>query len=346
MPRAHEPQHKNELQKKMSLQTEPTMTSSKQDPYFADIKIQSRKVLLFNFTDATAARLKRETNDQILRFQIATYNLTNHTMRTDFLEMPTKKRNLLPYSKGLTPGADYEVQVKVSKFQPSSGNYVPFLTKMVKHREVLNKSELKRLMVKAEQYISNWLPVRFAYRNKPCAYFQKIMYESHGIMEVYLKDNNGDPGSPINGKIKGLFFAVRPDPVTGEIPDFSPFGDTRIIIPLMILIPPDFNLYFTDFYCTNSKNIHYVTLVATKHNSLADQFCRTRLPLLNWYTNPFLRVYRYQDTYGFVSCIEPRVELLYTENINLKSPFVEWQYNVRTLGVGYSTEGGLAKRPN
>ena len=98
MPRAHEPQHKNELQKKMSLQTEPTMTSSKQDPYFADIKIQSRKALLFNFTDATAARLKRETNDQILRFQIATYSLTNHTMRTDFLEMPTKKRNLLPYS--------------------------------------------------------------------------------------------------------------------------------------------------------------------------------------------------------------------------------------------------------
>ena len=96
---------------------------------------------------------------------------------------------------------------------------MPFLTKMVKHREVLNKSELKRLMVKAEQYISNCLPVRFAYRNKPCAYFQKIMYESHGIMEVYLKDNNGDPGSPINGKIKGRFlqFALIPLLVKSQI---------------------------------------------------------------------------------------------------------------------------------
>ena len=91
MPRAHEPQHKNELQKKMSLQTEPAMTSPKQNRYFADIKIQGRKALLFNFTDATVARLKRETNDQILRFQIATYNLTNHTVRTDLLEMPTKQ---------------------------------------------------------------------------------------------------------------------------------------------------------------------------------------------------------------------------------------------------------------
>ena len=90
MTRTHEPQNKNELQKKTSLQTEPTITSPKQIPYFADIKIQGRKTLLFNFTDATAARLKRETNDQILRFQIATYNLTNHTVPTDFLEMPTK----------------------------------------------------------------------------------------------------------------------------------------------------------------------------------------------------------------------------------------------------------------
>ena len=131
-----------------------------------------------------------------------------------------------------------------------------------------------------------------------------------------------------------------------EIPDVSPFGDTRIIVPLTILLSKDFNLYFTDFFCTNSKNIHYVTLVATKHNSSADQFCRTKLKPLNWYTNPFLRIHMFQEHCTFFCCMEPRVELLYTENINLRSPFAEWQYQVRTLGAGYSTEGGLAKRPN
>ena len=349
MPRIQELQHKNEPQKKTSPQTELLMTSPERSPYFADIKLQGihpgRRALFFNFTDASVAKLKN-SNFEILRFEVTTRNLTSRTVQTDFLEMPTKQHNRLPYSMALTPGTDYEFHVKVSKSQPTSERYEPFLTKTVRHREVLGKPELTRLMIKAEQYISDWLPVRFAYRNKPCAYFQNIMYKKGGVMEVYLKDHNGDPGSPINGQIKGLFFAVRPDPVTGEIPDVSPFGDTRIIIPITNLLSKDFNLYFTDFFCTNSKNIHYVTLVATKRNSSADQFCRTKLPPLNWYTNPFLRIHMFQDHCTFFCSMEPRVELLYTENINLRSSVVEWQYQVRTLGVGYSTAGGLAKRPN
>jgi hypothetical protein len=30
-------------------------------------------------------------------------------------------------------------------------------------------------------------------------------------MEVYIKDDNGDPGYLINGQTNGLFFAIRPD---------------------------------------------------------------------------------------------------------------------------------------
>ena len=331
------------------MQRELLKITPKKSPDFADMKLQGihpgRRALFFHFTDASVAKLKN-SNFEILKFEVITHNLTSRTMRTDFLEMPTKQHNRLPYAMPLTPGANYEFQVKVSKSQPTSGKYEPFLTKMVQHREVLTKSELSQLVIKAEQYISDWLPVRFAYRNKPCAYFQNIMYKNGGVMEVYLKDNNGDPGSPINGQIKGCFFAVRPDPITGKIPDVSPFGDTRIIIPVTMLLSKDFNLYFTDFFCTNSKNIHYITLVVTKKNSPADKFCRTKLPPLNWYTNPFLCIHMFQDYCTFFCSVEPRVELLYTENINLRSPYVKWEYQVRTLGAGYSTEGGLLKRPN
>jgi hypothetical protein len=47
-----------------------------------------------------------------------------------------------------------------------------------------------------------------------------------GIMEPYMKDNNGDQASPINGAIKGLFFAARVDRISGLPPQQSPFGDT------------------------------------------------------------------------------------------------------------------------
>ena len=49
-------------------------------------------------------------------------------------------------------------------------------------------------------------PVENMYRNKPHAYFERILNETQGIMEVYTKDYNGDPGCPINGKSRRAIF--------------------------------------------------------------------------------------------------------------------------------------------
>ena len=55
-------------------------------------------------------------------------------------------------------------------------------------------------------------------------------------MGASKKNNNGDPSCPINGQIKRPCFSVRPDPKTGEMPQESYFGDTRIEMPMGKLI--------------------------------------------------------------------------------------------------------------
>ena len=80
-----------------------------------------------------------------------------------------------------------------------------------RHRDVLQKWELKMLMNKAEDFElsetnGEKLPVVYAYRNKPHDYFENIKKNRMNIMEVYIKDNNGDPGCPINGKIEWVVF--------------------------------------------------------------------------------------------------------------------------------------------
>ena len=180
------------------------------------------------------------------------------------------------------------------------GQFRPILTEVVKHKEELLVSELKKLMSKAVRYQgewnNQWLKVQFAYRNKTAVYFENIMYRKKGIMEVYVKDSNGDPGCPINGEIDGLFFAVRLDPETGDIPNVSPFGDTHIIIPIEKLLHANMNLYFADFYCNNTKQLHYVTLVATRLNSVADRFCNKHLPSYLYTTIHFFATSHLQIT--------------------------------------------------
>ena len=166
-------------------------------------------------------------------------------------------------------------------------------------------------------------------------------------MEVYIKDNNGDPGCPINGQINGLFFAVRPEPSTMSIPTVSPFGNVRIILPIEKLLQSCPNFYFADFYCHN--DIHYLTLVATKLNSSSDRFCRDHLLEISLDRNPFIfRELSWDPLTGateqkFYCCREPRVEILYTENIDLNENYIKWD-TVRTIGRGSSTPGGLPKR--
>ncbi len=171
-------------------------------------------------------------------------------------------------------------------------------------------------------------------RCKTPAYFEDIRRNRGNIMEVYIKDNNGDPRCPINGRIDGLFVTA-----SHEGYDFSPFGSRCLNIPAERMFQSCPNLYFADFYCSirSRKRIHYVTVVMTKPGSLADFFCRANLVKLDAKDNPFL-VYN-----GLYCCVPTSisVEVLYTENINLQgAEFTD----VRSSGT--SSPNGFPKDPN
>ena len=152
---------------------------------------------------------------------------------------------------------------------------------------------------------------------------------------------------PLMEKSNGLFFGVRPEPSTMEIPTVSPFGRRRIILPIDKLVKYN-TLYFADFWCHNK--IHYVTLVVTKPYTDADIFCREHLPNLSLERNPFLfceRSFTFRQGSAqkpeFYCCEEPRVEIFYTEDVYLDKDYINWD-TVRTIGRGSSTPGGKTKK--
>ena len=213
----------------------------------------------------------------------------------------------------------------------------------------LTLTELQALHTAARRYcdnssvtVCNWL-----YRNKPVSYFNDIFRNHRGTMKVYVKDNSGDQASPINGKVKGLFFMANN--VGGKPPSTSQFGPRRFQVPAEYLLEAAPNVYFVDFYCMRGRD-HYVTLVATCPGSETDKFCsRLLLPidLCDSARNPFLF---WKNGFLFVtSNSNLQVEILYTEDINV----YEWMIyggalmlDVMSVCKGSSTPGGVPKNPN
>ena len=347
----------NEVQEKIRRQQEEERLRIQ---YFAGLQVENtypRKVKVWvQFDDTTHRRLVEElakySGDKTnLCFSLTVTNLQTHVKRSDQFQKNVSFRTGLPLEYSLKLGNRYKFEVNVKKYSPIHRDFTIFLTKAIEHKEMLLKSELQMLMQKAKQFQQcrlnrQRLPVRFGYRNKSHLYFDQIKHCRSNIMEVYIKDNNGDPGCPINGQINGLFFAVRPEPSTMTIPTESLFGNVRIILPIEKLVESCPNFYFADFYC--HKKIHYLTLVATKPNSQADQFCRDHLLEISLDNNPFFfheasLKYFFTRATEFYCCKEPRVEILYTENVDLNQRYIKWDI-VRTIGKGSSTPGGLPKR--
>ncbi|XP_067675037.1 uncharacterized protein [Haliotis asinina] len=164
-------------------------------------------------------------------------------------------------------------------------------TEMFPIRTCMSKEELQELQNRAENFcrFNSRYPGKYNitqfYRNKRKHYYANIMSNRGGVMEKYIKDNNGDPYSAINHKINGLFFSGSLDTRTMNPPDFSYFGDTRLFIPAEVLFTSDTRMYFADFFCHNK--VHYVTAVLTKRSSEEDRFCEDRLIELDLKDNPF-----------------------------------------------------------
>jgi len=176
---------------------------------------------------------------------------------------------------------------------------------------------MRQLQDKATSFVlgvrKNFMPCELFYRDKDDEYYEYCRYRWNGFLPPVLKNENGDPASPINGCIKGIFLEVNVDMKTGQLPMNSPFGYLRFHIPIESLYGPDFNLYFADFYCHVGSKSHHLTLVITRANSAADKFCEYHLPKLDRTHNPFL----YQDpvTGQMMHTTTAWIEILYTERI-------------------------------
>ncbi|CAI2322552.1 unnamed protein product [Caenorhabditis sp. 36 PRJEB53466] len=213
-------------------------------------------------------------------------------------------------------------------------------------RAEFSYSELKLLLQKCYNFIGGggkkdpqMHEFCVVYRCKPKVYWDEIHHYCNDVMQKYIKDDNGQPGNLINGKINGLFFSARLLPDL-TLPQFSPFGNVRMIINAFPLLNPErHNFYFADFYC--NKNIHYVTVVICVIDSDTDIYCRDRLIRLNPLSNPFVKLVPPPDRFGpwrFYVNYTLWVELYYTEDIQLNMG----QFSaIMATGAGTSKIGGL-----
>lgn len=182
--------------------------------------------------------------------------------------------------------------------------------------------------------------IQYIYRCKPKIYWDQIYDYSDNVMQKYIKDDNGQPGNLINGKIKGLFFSALVDR-NGDMPNKSYFGNVRMHCDAyMFLNTIDHQLYFADFYCNKTK--HYATIVICVINSETDEYCRNKgLVKLDPLLNPFIRACPPRDganRWKFLLNKNILVELFYTEDVNLNvGQFSE----VEATGAGMSKTNGV-----
>lgn len=190
----------------------------------------------------------------------------------------------------------------------------------------------------------DFCPVSHLYRSKPILHFLNIFNNTGGIMYKYIKNFGGDPASTLNRNLHGLFFSASVDPLTGQPPAVSYYGDQRIHIPVGCMINENTNLYFADFYCHYVN--HHVTLVITVKGSEADVFCRPRLLALNPAYNEFL-YHRPHEQHAMVNT-KVTVEVFYTESINitefLRSKLAYLTSVKQSGNVALKTVIGLPKR--
>ena len=208
---------------------------------------------------------------------------------------------------------------------------------------VFTKDELEQLRVKAMLYTLSQSscsgPLKWLYRNKPLEYFDKTYGEDGGIMKVYLKDNNGDAASIINGQISGLFFGTRYELLPDLLPGRSPFGPKRLSLPAEeVFSDPRVRLYFADFYC--SRKFHYVSLVLTYAGSETDRFCSEHLLSLDLTDNDFL----FKRGGQVMLARGGSIEVLYTEDINMSDWKARGATETIVYSTGTSTPGGLPKK--
>ena len=185
---------------------------------------------------------------------------------------------------------------------------------------------------------NDFIACLYFFRDKFSDYWDEILQKEGGIMKPYLKRNNGDPASPINDALRGLYFSTRVDPDTMKPPAHSMFGPFRFQLFSTQLFNESSRLYFSDFYCYGQ--IHFVTLVLTVPNSPTDKFCQTHLVELNIRDNDFLKcVWLPQENVNIVFVTKRlTVEVVFTESIPISGKMLTLVSCSRTTQVSGRTK--------
>ncbi|KAK7934189.1 hypothetical protein WMY93_005085 [Mugilogobius chulae] len=205
----------------------------------------------------------------------------------------------------LSPRTDYCVAVQTAVRQPDGDYLVSEWSQVVEFCTGDYAIEhLQQLQDKAKGSAGRLLKFSVFYRNQHPEYFSQVRNECGGWMHPALKDNSGSHGSPVNGKLRGVSSAAT---LTGH------------------LFNHNTSLYFADFYCMYTA-YHYVVLVLAPVGSEGDNFCRTRLPMLDLACNPFLTCTAPQrpgDEPLFCHASDVILEVLFTEPVHLDQGTVQ-----------------------
>lgn len=214
------------------------------------------------------------------------------------------------------------------------------------HGAKMTLTKNQKLQKKCDEHVLNdsrMSKVNWVYRNKSDEYFQRIL-DGNGVMKPILKDNAGDPNCPINEKVKGIWLSATLYPWDSDnpeaLPSNSPFGNTRIQIPVERMIDKFKHLYFSDFYCLKKNGYHYISLVLTEPDSESDKFCSKNLLQLDIEDNKYVMIDKVTADVKVHHGDKVWVELFYTERINIKREInnhgAKIIKNIREVSVNYN----------
>uniref|UniRef100_A0A4W2C0Z3 Phytanoyl-CoA 2-hydroxylase interacting protein like n=1 Tax=Bos indicus x Bos taurus TaxID=30522 RepID=A0A4W2C0Z3_BOBOX len=217
----------------------------------------------------------------------------------------------------LSPRTEYTVAVQTASKQVDGDYVVSEWSEIIEFCTAdYSKVHLTQLLEKAEVIAGRMLKFSVFYRNQHKEYFDYIREHHGNAMQPSVKDNSGSHGSPISGKLEGIFFSCSTEFNTGKPPQDSPYGRYRFEIAAEKLFNPNTNLYFGDFYCMYTA-YHYVILVIAPVGSPGDEFCKQRLPQLNSQDNKFLTCREEDGMLVYHHAQDVILEVIYTDPVGL-----------------------------
>lgn len=220
----------------------------------------------------------------------------------------------------LSPRTEYTVAVQTASKQTDGDYAVSEWSEIIEFCTAdYSTVHLNQLLEKAEVIAGRMLRFSVFYRNQNKEYFDHAREAQENRMLPSVKDNSGSHGSPISGKLEGIFFSCNTEFNTGKPAQDSPYGRHRFEVEADSLFNPNTNLYFGDFYCMYTA-YHYVILVLAPKGSRGDEFCKQRLPALDIANNRFLTCKQDEDGGGglaFHHAQDVILEVIYTEPVDL-----------------------------